>query len=149
MSNKMFVGACYVDRFARDLAGVRAKIPYFKELGLTYLHIMPLFDCPESLNDGGYAVANYRKVMPALGAIDQLRDLATELRINGINLVLDMGFNHASDEHECRSKQRLGTQNTALIIGFSLTDRFQTRLRALHERFSREHFDFSFPLHII
>ena len=37
MSNKMLGGVCYVDRYARDLGGIKAKIPYFKELGLTYL----------------------------------------------------------------------------------------------------------------
>ena len=42
-SQKMLGGVCYVDLFAGNLAGIRARIPYFKELGLTYLHLMPLF----------------------------------------------------------------------------------------------------------
>ena len=42
-----------MDLFAGDLAGVRAKIPYFKELGLTYLHLMPLFRTPPGDDDGG------------------------------------------------------------------------------------------------
>ena len=42
-SQQMLGGVCYVDLFAGNLAGIRAKIPYFKELGLTYLHLMPLF----------------------------------------------------------------------------------------------------------
>src|SRR5947209_4853646 len=46
LSNKMLGGVCYVDRYAKNLAGIRAKIPYFKEIGLTYLHLMPLFDAP-------------------------------------------------------------------------------------------------------
>lgn len=36
-SNEMLGGVCYVDLFANNLEGVRSKIPYFKELGLTYL----------------------------------------------------------------------------------------------------------------
>ena len=108
MSNKMLGGACYVDRYADSLAGIRAKIPYFKELGLTYLHLMPLFDCPESLNDGGYAVTNYRKVSPGLGTIDELRDLAIELRRNGISLALDMVFNHTSNEHDWAKQASAG-----------------------------------------
>ena len=108
MSNKMLGGACYVDRYADSLAGIRAKIPYFKELGLTYLHLMPLFDCPESLNDGGYAVTNYRKVSPGLGTIDGLRDLAIELRRNGISLALDMVFNHTSNEHDWAKQASAG-----------------------------------------
>jgi glycosidase len=93
---------------AGDLAGVRARIPYFKELGLTYLHLMPLFRCPEGNNDGGYAVSDYRQVDPALGTMDELAALAAELRQNGISLVLDFIFNHTSDEHTWARRARAG-----------------------------------------
>ena len=53
LSNKQVGGVCYVDLFAGDLKGLKAKIPYFQELGLTYLHMMPLFKCPEGKSDGG------------------------------------------------------------------------------------------------
>ncbi len=99
-SSRMLGGVCYVDRFAGNLAGIRARIPYFKELGLTYLHLMPLFLCPAGENDGGYAVSSYRDVNPALGSMAQLADLAAELRRSGISLVLDLVYNHTSDEHE-------------------------------------------------
>jgi amylosucrase len=98
-SNQMLGGVCYVDLFSGDLTGVRQKIPYFKELGLTYLHLMPLFRAPESENDGGYAVSSYREVNPALGNINQLAELASVLRQQGISLVLDLVFNHTSNEH--------------------------------------------------
>ncbi len=98
-SEKMMGGVCYVDLFAGDLQGVRQKIPYFTELGLTYLHLMPLYKAPE-INDGGYAVSSYREVNPALGTIEDLRELATALREHGIGLALDFVFNHTSDEHE-------------------------------------------------
>jgi amylosucrase len=98
-SNRMLGGVCYVDRYAGTLAGIRARIPYFKELGLTYLHLMPLFLCPEADSDGGYAVSSYREVHPAFGTMDELRDLAGELRQYGISLVLDFIFNHTSNEH--------------------------------------------------
>ena len=58
----MVGGVYYVDLFAGDLQGMRAKLPYFQELGLTYLHLMPLFKAPEGDNDGGYAVSDYREV---------------------------------------------------------------------------------------
>ncbi|OAP60494.1 hypothetical protein AYL99_05496 [Fonsecaea erecta] len=99
LSNQMVGGVCYVDRYAGSLAGIKKRIPYFKELGLTYLHLMPLFLAPQPLNDGGYAVSSYRDVQPDLGTIDELRDLATELRKAGISLVLDLVFNHTSSEH--------------------------------------------------
>lgn len=99
-SNSMLGGVCYVDRYAEDLEGVRSRIPYFKELGLTYLHLMPLFLAPEPHSDGGYAVSSYRDVNPKLGTMEQLRELAAELRENGISLVVDFIFNHTSDEHD-------------------------------------------------
>jgi glycosidase len=99
-SQKMLGGVCYVDLFAGDLIGIRKKIPYFKELGLTYLHLMPLFLSPEEENDGGYAVSSYRQVAPELGTLEQLSELAGELRRSGISLVLDFVYNHTSDEHK-------------------------------------------------
>ncbi|MCC6987200.1 MAG: hypothetical protein IT309_12270, partial [Anaerolineales bacterium] len=96
-SNHMLGGVCYVDLFANNLDGIRKKIPYFKELGLTYIHLMPLFNAPEGENDGGYAVSSYREVKPALGAMKQLASLARDFREAGISLVLDLVFNHTSD----------------------------------------------------
>ncbi len=99
-SEKMLGAVCYVDLFAGDLRGIKDKIPYFIELGLTYLHLMPLFKAPAENNDGGYAVSSYREVDPALGTMEELSALAGELRKNGISLVLDFVYNHTSDEHE-------------------------------------------------
>jgi amylosucrase len=99
-SQKMLGGVCYIDLFAGDLRGLQAQIPYFKELGLTYLHLMPPYKCPIPNNDGGYAVSSYREVTPALGTMADLRDFAAALRKEGISLVLDFIFNHTSDEHD-------------------------------------------------
>ena len=107
-SQKMLGGVCYVDLFAGSFDGIAAQIPYFKELGLTYLHLMPPFLCPEPHSDGGYAVSSYRATKPALGTIADLRRLAGKLREAGISLVLDFVFNHTSDEHEWARAARAG-----------------------------------------
>lgn len=99
-SQEVIGGVCYVDLFAGTFEGVEAQIPYFKELGLTYLHLMPPFLCPEPHSDGGYAVSSYRQTKVSLGKIEDLRRLAEKLRQEGISLVLDFVFNHTSDEHE-------------------------------------------------
>jgi amylosucrase len=99
-SNRMVGAMCYVDLFAGDLAGLRKRVPYLTELGITYLHLMPLFKSPAGDNDGGYAVSSYREVDAELGTMAELAALATELRHHGISLVLDFVFNHTSDEHE-------------------------------------------------
>ena len=99
-SNRMVGAMCYVDLFAGDLEKLRERISYLAELGVTCLHLMPLFRVPEGDNDGGYAVSDYREVDPSLGTMEQLRELATDLRHRGISLILDFVFNHTSDEHE-------------------------------------------------
>jgi amylosucrase len=98
-SNRMVGAMAYVDLLAGTLNGVREHIPYLSEMGITYLHLMPVFKTPAGDNDGGYAVSSYREVNPALGTMGDLADLATELRHHGISLVLDFVFNHTSDEH--------------------------------------------------
>lgn len=135
LSNRMLGGVLYVDRYARDLDGVRARIPYFRELGLTYLHLMPLFLAPEENSDGGYAVSSYREVSPALGDMEQLTALAAELRENGIALVVDFIFNHTSDEHEWAVRARAGEQEYAdyywIFDGREMPNAFETTVREI------------------
>ncbi len=104
----MLGGVCYVDLFAGDLKGVRKRLPYFKELGLTYLHLMPLFKAPEGNSDGGYAVSSYREVEPRLGTMTGLRALSRDLRAAGISLAVDFVFNHTSNEHAWAQKALAG-----------------------------------------
>ncbi|WP_458112893.1 alpha-amylase family glycosyl hydrolase [Arthrobacter sp. R1-13] len=134
-SNRMLGGVCYVDRYAADLERVRARIPYFKELGLTYLHLMPLFLAPEPHSDGGYAVSSYREVNPKLGTMEQLRELAAELRANGISLVVDFIFNHTSDEHEWARKAAEGDPEYSgyywIFPDRTLPDEFEKNVREI------------------
>ncbi|GAB6042038.1 amylosucrase [Endothiovibrio diazotrophicus] len=107
-SHRMLGATCYVDLFSDNLQGIHEKIPYLSELGVTYLHLMPLFRCPEGDDDGGYAISSYREVEPALGTMEELAELATELRHHGISPVLDFVFNHTSDEHEWAKRALAG-----------------------------------------
>jgi glycosidase len=132
-SEQMMGAVGYVDLFAGNLDGVRSKIPYFKELGLTYLHLMPLFRCPPKNNDGGYAISSFREVNPDLGTVDQLKDLAQELRTNGISLVLDFVFNHTSDEHEWAQRALAGDEDYQNFY-YLFEDRRQPDLYERHLR---------------
>jgi amylosucrase len=87
---------------------VRAKIPYLKEVGVTYLHLMPLLQPRLSANDGGYAVMNYRQVNEKLGTMADLAELAAELRANDISLCIDLVCNHTAKEHEWAQKAMAG-----------------------------------------
>jgi amylosucrase len=139
-SNQMLGGVCYVDLFAGDLEGVRSKIPYFKELGLTYLHLMPLFKVPNGENDGGYAVSSYRDVNPALGTMEQLASLSCDLRAAGISLALDLVFNHTSDEHLWAERAKAGDEEYQdfyrIFPDRTMPDIYETHLR---EIFPDEH----------
>jgi len=131
----MVGGVCYVDLFAGDLQGVRERIPYLRDLGLTYLHLMPIFAAPEGENDGGYAVSDYRTVDPRLGTMEDLRQLAAELREAGISLVLDFVFNHTSDEHPWARLARAGDPTHRRFYWFfpdrQLPDAYQQTLREI------------------
>ena len=104
----MFGYACYADRFAGDLKGVAKHLDHLEELGVTYLHLMPLLEPREGDNDGGYAVQDYRSVRPDLGTTDDLRDLATTLRGQGVSLVVDLVLNHVAREHDWAVRARAG-----------------------------------------
>lgn len=136
----MLGGVCYVDLFADDLEGVKSRIPYFKELGLTYLHLMPLFKTPEGENDGGYAVSSYREVHPPLGTMEQLALLARELRNANIGLVVDLVFNHTSNEHLWAELAKTGDEEHLdfyrIFPTRQMPDRYEQNLR---EIFPEEH----------
>ena len=101
---------CYPDLFVGTLEGVRNKIGYLEELGVTYLHLMPLLHPRPAPNDGGYAVQDYRAVKPELGTIDDLRALATDLRERGISLCVDLVVNHTAKEHEWAQRAVAGEE---------------------------------------
>ncbi len=102
--------AAYVDRFAGDLQGVRDRVPYLAELGVTYLHLMPLLQPRPAPNDGGYAVADYRAVRPDLGTMADLAELADTLHEQGMALTLDLVLNHVAREHEWARHARAGEE---------------------------------------
>ena len=133
LSEKMVGGVLYVDLFSDNLAKLDDHISYFKKLGLTYLHLMPLFAIPKGDSDGGYAVSDYRAVNPDIGTMEELAKLAASLREEGISLVLDFVFNHTSDEHKWALKAKSGDSDfMAYYFTYpdrELPDQFQKYLR--------------------
>jgi amylosucrase len=109
-SPRMLGYAAYTERFAGDLTGVAARVPYLAELGVTYLHLMPLLQPRPEPNDGGYAVLDYRLVREDLGTMDDLAALTAVLREHGISLVLDLVLNHVAAEHEWAQRARAGQE---------------------------------------
>jgi amylosucrase len=100
--------ACYADRFGGTLAGVRERLDYLAELGVTYLHLMPLLATRPGPNDGGYAVVDYSAVDPRLGSMADLEALAGDLRSRGIALCVDLVLNHTAREHQWARRAAAG-----------------------------------------
>lgn len=89
----------YTDRFAGTLRGIRTRLDHLSDLGVRYLHLMPLLRPRDGENDGGYAVADYTAVDPRLGTMDDLESLAGALRERGMSLCVDLVLNHTAAEH--------------------------------------------------
>ncbi len=100
--------AAYADRFAGDLASVGERIGYLRELGIGYLHLMPVLLAREGDNDGGYAVVDYGAIRPDLGTMDDLSTLTGRLHEAGVSLVLDLVLNHVAREHAWAERARAG-----------------------------------------
>ena len=98
----------YVDAFAKDLKGLQKKLPYLKECGVNYLHLMPLLESPKGKSDGGYAVSDFRKVQPSLGTMEDLKKLCGECHRQNISICLDFVMNHTSEDHHWARKARAG-----------------------------------------
>lgn len=98
----------YTKMFGGNLKGVKKHLDYLKECGINYLHLMPLMESPKDRSDGGYAVADFRKVQPELGTIRDLESLASECRKQGISICLDFVMNHTSEDHEWAKCARAG-----------------------------------------
>jgi amylosucrase len=91
---------CYVDRFCGTLPQLPQHLDYLAELGVTYLHLMPLLRPRDGESDGGYAVCDYRAVDPRVGTMDDLAAVAANLRGRGMSLCVDLVLNHTAMEHE-------------------------------------------------
>lgn len=98
----------YIDNFAGNLKSVEKKLAYLKECNVNCLHLMPFLDTPKGKSDGGYAVADFRKVRPDLGTMKDLARLTEKCHENGMNVCMDFVMNHTSEEHEWAKRARAG-----------------------------------------
>jgi alpha-glucosidase len=80
-----------------DLAGVRAKLAYLRDLGVDAMWFTPWYASP--MADGGYDVADYRAIDPAFGTLAEAEALIGEALQVGIRTIIDVVPNHVSDQH--------------------------------------------------
>lgn len=81
-----------------DLAGVRQRLGYLRDLGVDAIWFTPWYVSP--LADGGYDVADYRAIDPQFGTLGEAEQLIAEARELGIRTIVDVVPNHVSSEHE-------------------------------------------------
>jgi isoamylase len=91
-------------------AGLIEKIPYLQRLGITAVELLPVFqfdpqDCPPGLvNYWGYAPVSffaphqaYSSRRDPLGPVDEFRDMVKALHRAGLEVILDVVFNHTAE----------------------------------------------------
>lgn len=81
-----------------DLRGVIEKLDYLKTLGVDYIWMTPFYVSPQK--DNGYDIADYYKIDPRYGTMEDFEELVKEAKSRNIDIMLDMVFNHTSTEHE-------------------------------------------------
>ncbi len=91
--------SAYVQRFGGTLRGVAGRIDHLRALGVNYLHLLPFLRARGGENDGGFALASFDEVEPALGSNEDLDTLCAQLRQAGISLCSDLILNHVADDH--------------------------------------------------
>jgi alpha-glucosidase len=80
-----------------DIAGVRARLPYLRELGVDAIWLTPWYRSP--MADGGYDVADYRDIDPLFGTLDDAEALIAGAHEHDLRIIVDIVPNHCSSQH--------------------------------------------------
>lgn len=107
-NNEMLGMMFYIENFGGNMAGVEEKLDYIEKCNVNYVHLMPFLDTVPGRSDGGYAVADFRKVRPDLGTIEDLEHLTEACHKKNINVCMDLVMNHTSEDHEWAKRARAG-----------------------------------------
>lgn len=83
------------DFFGGNLDGIKKKLPYIKDLGVTAIYISPVF---EAHSNHKYDTGDYLNIDPMFGNEESLKKLCTEASILGINVILDGVFSHTGSD---------------------------------------------------
>lgn len=130
-SNQHVAMMVYVDHFANNIQDLISKVGYFKELGITLVHLMPLLKSPKEASDGGYAVSDFTMVNPELGTMNDLEQLIQEFKKHQIEVVLDFVINHCSDQHEWALQAKNGNQTFQNYFHLYPTEEFPKAFNAV------------------
>lgn len=80
-----------------DLRGILGKLDYLQSLGVTAVWLCPIYPSPNV--DNGYDISDYKAIAPEFGTMADFELLLSEMHRHGLRLIMDMVFNHTSDQH--------------------------------------------------
>lgn len=105
-----------------DIKGLTRKLDYLQDMGIDIVWLQPVYVSPQ--NDNGYDVADYRRIDPAFGTMEDFDELMHELKKRGMHLMTDIVVNHSSTEHPYfRKPANRRTMLTAIIISGKMRHR--------------------------
>lgn len=80
-----------------DLPGVTSHLDYLKSLGTGAIWLTPVY--PSPMVDNGYDISDYCGIDPSYGTMEDMEELIAEAKKRDIRIVMDLVFNHSSDQH--------------------------------------------------
>lgn len=92
-----------------DLNGITSKLDYLKDLGVDVIWISPIYESPN--DDNGYDISNYKAIMKEFGSMEDFDRLLSEAHKRNLKIVMDLVFNHSSDEHPWFVESRKSLDN--------------------------------------
>lgn len=92
-----------------DLNGIRSKLIYLVDLGISGIWISPIYPSPDV--DFGYDVSDYCAVDPKFGSMRDFDMLVKEAHSKGLRIILDLVLNHTSDQHPWFQESRKDRTN--------------------------------------
>jgi maltose alpha-D-glucosyltransferase/alpha-amylase len=80
-----------------DFEGLRHKLDYLQDLGVTTLWLLPFY--PSPLRDDGYDISDYRNINPSYGRMHDFKAFIREAHRRNIRVITELIINHTSDQH--------------------------------------------------
>jgi maltose alpha-D-glucosyltransferase/alpha-amylase len=80
-----------------DFRGLRQKLDYLQDLGVTALWLLPFY--PSPLRDDGYDISDYKNVHPAYGRMADFTAFVREAHRRNLRVITELVINHTSDQH--------------------------------------------------
>jgi maltose alpha-D-glucosyltransferase/alpha-amylase len=107
-----------------DFEGLRQKLPYIQELGVNTLWLLPFYESP--LRDDGYDIADYYKILPVHGTLDDFKRFLDEAHERGLRVITELVLNHTSDQHPWFQEARQpGSKKHDWYVWSDTTERYK------------------------